>query len=394
MNAANQVQAVKKEPLLEISLSDLKEGMKFSAPVLFEGENLLVEAGIPIRARDLEKLVRLGIKTVATEGWLLPPERESARNHTTLHLFYIKDEEARCLKLYTDLLNQARILFSLLKKKEPIDKKNLDDTISDIYRAAKEHPKEMIQIVHGVDNSTSDPATSALHCAIVAVVMACQRKSLSHETLALTASAFLRDIGMLFIPRDIREKKGGLEPRELAVIRTHSALSYTMLRELGYPIDIANAVLDHHERWDGKGYPRKVPGARIHEQALVVAVADAYTALINRKPYREHFLGYDAVKKILHGVGQQYSAETVKLLLQGIGIYPLGTVVLLSNYSVARVIETGEDSALRPKVEIIRDKYGEKITPPNDIDLAVRKDLYIVKAIDPVTLTASEQKES
>jgi HD-GYP domain-containing protein (c-di-GMP phosphodiesterase class II) len=386
MNNTNQINATNKESLLEISLSDLKEGMRFSAPVLFEGENLLVDAGIPVRARDLEKLVRLGIKTVSTEGRLLPPEREAAKSHNTLHLFYIKDAEARCLKLYTELLNQSRILFSLLKKKEPLDKKNLDDTINAIYRCARDNPKEMIQIIHGVDNSASDPATSALHCTIVAVVMGARKKTLGHELLALATTAFLHDVGMLFIPRDIREKKGRLEPRELSVIRTHSALSYTMLREFGYPVDVANAVLDHHERWDGKGYPRKVPGPKIHEQALIVAVADAYTALINNKPYRGHYLGYDAVKKILHAVGQQFNAETVKLLLQGIGIYPLGTVVLLSNYSVARVIETGEDSALRPKVEIIRDKYGEKIAPPHDIDLAVRKDLYIVKAVDPNAL--------
>ena len=375
--------AINKESIFEMSLSDLKEGMRFSAPVVFEGDKLLVDAGIPIRSRDLERLLRLGISTVSTEGRLLPEEQETAQNRTTLHLFYIKDEEARCLKIYADLLSQSKILFSLLKKKEPLDKRNLDDTINEIYRCAKDNPREMIQIIHGVDNSASDPATSALHCAIVAVVMGLRKKTLGHELLALATTAFLHDIGMLFIPREIREKNGALEPRELAVVKTHPALSYTLLRELGYPVGIANAVLDHHERWDGKGYPRKVPGPKIHEQALVTAVADAYIALINNKPYRAHYLGYDAVKKILHGTGQQFNPDVVRLLLGGIGIYPLGTVVLLSNYSVARIMETGEESALRPKVEIIRDKYGEEIAPPHEIDLAVRKDLYIMKAVDP-----------
>jgi HD-GYP domain-containing protein (c-di-GMP phosphodiesterase class II) len=375
-NAAN------KDSILEISLSDLKEGMRFSAPVVFEGGSLLADSGIPIRARDLEKLRKLGIAVVSTEGRLLPEDRPPAGNRTTLHVFYIKDEEARCLKVYTDLLSQSRILFSLLRKKEPIDKRNLDDTINAVYRAAREKPKEMIQIIHGVDNSASDPATSALHCALLAVAMGMKKKSLGHELLALAATAFLHDVGMLFIPREIREKQGRLEPQELAVVKTHPALSYTILRELGYPVDVANAVLDHHERWNGRGYPRKVPGPRIHERALVTAVADAYTALINDKPYRDHYLGYDAVRKILHGTGLQFHPDVVKLLLAAIGIYPLGTVVLLSNYALARVIETGEDSALRPKVEVIRDKYGEPVAPPHEIDLAARKDLYIVKAVD------------
>jgi HD-GYP domain-containing protein (c-di-GMP phosphodiesterase class II) len=280
-------------------------------------------------------------------------------------------------------------LFRLLSKKETVPKKSLDDTINTIYRWTKSYPKEMIQVIHGIGNPEADPAAAALHTSIVSIVMGSQKKILGHELLALATAAFFHDIGMLFIPREIREKKGKLDAREMEVMKTHSAMAYTMLREMGYPIGIANAVLDHHERWDGRGYPRRVPGPRIHEQAQIISVADAYTALINKKPYRNHYLGYDAVKQILHGVGNQFSPETVKLLLRSIGVHPLGTVVLLNNYSLGRVIGTREESTLRPKVEIIRDKYGEKITPPHEVDLVVRKDLYIVKAVDPAMLEAS-----
>jgi HD-GYP domain-containing protein (c-di-GMP phosphodiesterase class II) len=331
----------------------------------------------------------LGIETVETEGVPESTPEETAKAHKTLYIFYLKDEEARCFKEYANLLRQTRILFSLLAKRESVPKKSLDDTINAIFHYSKEHPKEMVQIIHGIGNPESDPATAALHTTIIAVVMGCQKKLLGHELLALATAAFFHDIGMLFIPREIREKKGKLDARELEVVKTHSALSYTMLREMGYPVGTANAVLDHHERWDGRGYPRQVPGVRIHELALIIAVADAYTALIKNKPYRAHYLGYDAVKQILHGVGHQFSPETVRLLLRSIGVHPLGTVVLLNNYSLGRVIGTREESTLRPKVEIIRDKYGEKVTPPHEIDLVVRKDLYIVKAIDPIELEAS-----
>jgi HD-GYP domain-containing protein (c-di-GMP phosphodiesterase class II) len=363
--------------------------MEFDAPVFFEGQNLFVESGIPIRERDITKLKKLGIKTVATAGRLVNKPQEPLKEHTTLHIFYLKNEEARCFKEYTKLLRQTRVLFALVGKREPVPKKNLDDTINTIFRWTKKYPKEMTQIIHGIGNPEADPAAAALHTAIIAVVIGCQKKMLGHELLALATAAFFHDTGMLFIPKEIREKKGKLDTRELEVMKTHSTVSYTMVRELGYPLGIANAVLDHHERWDGRGYPRRVPGVRIHEQARIISVADTYTALINKKPYRDHYLGYDAVKQILHGVGHQFSPETVKLLLRGIGIHPLGTIVLLSNYSLGRVIGTREESTLRPKVEIIRGKYGEKITSPHELDLVVRKDLYIVKAVDPRELEAS-----
>lgn len=389
MNSTIELTNKKSSKVRTISLSEIKAGMKFDAPVYFEGENLFVEAGLPIRDRDIIKLKNLGIKVLSTEGCLMEETPSPAQEHATLHVFYLKEEEALCLKEYADLRSQTRVLFSLLARKESVPKKNLDDTINAVYRRVKEHPKEMIQIIHGIDNSQADPATAALHAAIVSIVMGCQKKLLGHELLALATAAFFHDLGMLFIPKAIRDKKGALDEREREVMRTHPALSYTMLREMGYSVSVANAVLDHHERWDGRGYPRHIPGAKIHEQALIVSVADAYTALINKKPYRNHYLGYDAIKKILHGVGHQFSPAMVKLLLQSIGIYPLGTVVLLNNYSLGRVIETGEESALRPKVEIIRDKYGEKITPPHEVDLVIRKDLYIVKAVDPAALAAS-----
>jgi HD-GYP domain-containing protein (c-di-GMP phosphodiesterase class II) len=188
---------------------------------------------------------------------------------------------------------------------------------------------------------------------------------------------------MLLIPAAIREKKGNLSARELTVMKTHPALSQAFIKEAGFPLEYSETVLAHHERWDGKGYPRRLAGRAIGERAAVITVADAYAALIRPKPYRRNFLGYDALKTILHGVLHQFCPLNVKLLLKSVGIYPLGSLVLLNSFQVGRVVGTREETALRPQLEIIRDNNGRAVVPPPVVDLTEKKELYILKALDP-----------
>jgi HD-GYP domain-containing protein (c-di-GMP phosphodiesterase class II) len=383
MNRNGESAVIKKDRPQVISIKDLKEGMKFDAPVYFENDNLFVEKGIHVRARDIRKLGQMGITTVFTLGNLIRENPSPAKEHTTLHLFYIQAKEIQCLKEYTGFLQESRALFSLLNKRAALEKKRIDDLVNGIFRRTKENPQEMIQIIHGIDNCLDDLAVNALHTAIISIVMGIRKKLLSHDIITLATAGLLHDIGMLRIPEDIRGKKGKLSDKEINAIRTHSSLSHDMIRDLNYSLEIAGIVLAHHERWDGQGYPKRLSKTGIPQEAQIISVAAAYAALINAKPYRNHFLGYDAVKTILHGVSHQFKAETVRLFLKSIGIYPLGSVVVLNNFSIGRVVETHEDSVLRPRVEIFRDKYGEHIIPPHVIDLVEQSDLYIMKAIDP-----------
>jgi len=187
-------------------------------------------------------------------------------------------------------------------------------------------------------------------------------------------------------------KKGALEPVELDKIKAHTIHSFRIIsREMKYPQEIGMIALQHHERWDGEGYPKGIAGSKISLYSRIVAVADAFEAMISRRPYRNSMIGYAAMRALLSDNGRRFDPEVLKVFIKCMGIYPLGSVVLLSNSCIGRVVETNPDAPLRPKVKIMIDRDGAMV--PNDqgeiVDLDAAKNVFIAKAVDPRNLAGS-----
>jgi len=174
-------------------------------------------------------------------------------------------------------------------------------------------------------------------------------------------------------------------------IRTHPIYSYRVIaKELKYPEEIAVIALQHHERWDGQGYPRKLKGEDINLAARIVAVADSYIAMLNNRPHRNSMIGYTAMKNVLNDNGSHFDPKILKVFLESMGIYPIGSVVQLSTSAIGRVVETHADAPLRPAIELIIDEYGNKRGEREVLDLLTRKGVFIVKAVDPKSLAAAQ----
>ncbi|MBN1524026.1 MAG: HD domain-containing protein [Spirochaetales bacterium] len=373
----------KEEKVLTISVDNLHEGMKFDAPVVFEGDNLFVAAGIPVRKKDVEKLKKFGVATVSTAGNLLSDSKQS-NTQTTLKLFYMQEAEGRCLQSYNSMLKEIRDAFEKIRIGKKGFRDAIDSIVNEIFHTVKEEPNQMVQLVHGISNIAHDPAVTALHTAILATVMGLLRRMFGHELIKLTTAGLLHDVGMLRISPEILMKKGQLTINDRTVIETHPALSHGIIvKELGFSNEIGEIVLQHHERPDGTGYPQKLEQRNMTVYSQIIAVAHAYAALINKKPYRSHLLGYDAIKVILRGISLQFIPEVVELFLKCVGIYPVGSYVLLNDFSVAQVLEKSTEAPLRPIIRILVDRHGEKSKKPPIINLLKHDELYIMKAVDP-----------
>ena len=140
---------------------------------------------------------------------------------------------------------------------------------------------------------------------------------------------------MVKVPKAILRKKEKLSPEELNQIRTHPIHSYRVIsKELKYPEEIGVIALQHHERWDGQGYPRHLRGEDINLAARIVAVADAYIAMINERPHRNSMIGYSAMKNVLSDNGRHFDPRVLKAFLESMGIYPIGSIVQLNNSAI------------------------------------------------------------
>ena len=128
-------------------------------------------------------------------------------------------------------------------------------------------------------------------------------------------AAFLHDLGKVGVPTDLLLRSGALEPAERAVVERHPALGAHLLGPLGMPCEIAQAIRNHHEWWDGTGYPDGVAGAEIPLDARIISVADAFDAMSCDRPYR-HALRRDIViAEFRRYAGIQFDPSLVKVFL-------------------------------------------------------------------------------
>lgn len=128
-------------------------------------------------------------------------------------------------------------------------------------------------------------------------------------------AGIVHDVGKIAIPAEILSKPGRLSPIEYKLIQTHAQMSYEILQgvEVNYPL--AEVVLQHHERLDGSGYPQGLKGDEILKDAMIIAIADVFEAMVSHRPYRAG-LGYDlALKELIDHKNTKYDAEIVDILV-------------------------------------------------------------------------------
>lgn len=134
------------------------------------------------------------------------------------------------------------------------------------------------------------------------------------ETLALAGR--LHDIGKIGVPQHILNKRGFLNPGEIEQVRSHVTGGYRILQSIPFDAPVAEAVLQHHERFDGGGYPQGLRGESILLEARILAVADVYEALCSDRPYRAGLGGTDAASYIFNNAGTHFCPRCVEAFRQ------------------------------------------------------------------------------
>ena len=143
----------------------------------------------------------------------------------------------------------------------------------------------------------------------------------SEQVKGLRYAGYVHDIGKIAIPTELLSKPGKLTLHEFELIKTHAQQGYDVLKDIKFPWPIARAILEHHERLDGSGYPRALKGDEISLEARILAVADTVEAMSSHRPYRPA-LGLDAaLREIEAQAGKRYdprvAAACLRLFRQG-----------------------------------------------------------------------------
>ncbi|GGX96329.1 HD-GYP domain-containing protein [Vogesella alkaliphila] len=213
-----------------------------------------------------------------------------------------------------------------------------------------------------------------LHSVSVGTLMIafCRSVGLDRETIHLAGlGGILHDTGKALVPDEILNKPGRLTEEEFDIIRRHPRDGFDILsRTEGIseiPLDI---TLHHHERIDGSGYPHNLKGDTISTLAKMAAIVDVYDAITADRCYHKGMAPTDALRKIFEWSKYHFDPKLVQAFMRCVGIYPVGTLVLLESGKLGVVIEQHDSNLLTPKIKVMFSSRSNTYLQPEIIDLS------------------------
>jgi putative nucleotidyltransferase with HDIG domain len=197
----------------------------------------------------------------------------------------------------------------------------------------------------------------------------------AEEIKEVALGGFLHDIGKSKIPDKILNKPGNLDDAEFAIIRSHVAHTSELLKEVRGISEIAfNAAAQHHERFDGSGYPLGIKGDQISLHGQMIAIVDVYDAITSVRVYHKGMPPAEALRKMYEHRDAHFNARLVQAFIKGIGIYPAGSLVRLQSEKLGIVREVHSDKLLQPLVQLFYDVKKLRYIEPETVDLSTSND--------------------
>lgn len=206
--------------------------------------------------------------------------------------------------------------------------------------------------------------------------------SLNQNGLAkLGMASLLMNVGYLRLRGHFFTRADSLTAAERTELERHPIYSRRMLEASGLDNDVLQAVEQHHERWDGRGYPGGLSRGEISSYSQIISIADTYYALLSRRPHRDAFQPHEAAEFILASSGEMFDPELVQFFARKIPHYALGVSVRLSTGEIGIVTDGNSGQVARPVVRICYE--DGRAVEPYDLDLSLREcmDKIIVEAV-------------
>ena len=214
---------------------------------------------------------------------------------------------------------------------------------------------------------------TALHSLRVCVLALAfgRHLELSDEELNLLGiGALLHDIGKMKVPNEIINKPGKLTDEEFTLMKSHVPRGVEILEQThGIPSVAIDVARYHHERFSGGGYAAGFKGDEIGLFGSVGAIVDCYDAITSDRSYHAGLSAHDALNKMYSWRGRDFQPMLVEQFIQCMGIYPIGSVVELSNGSIGVVVTINRARRLRPKVALVLNPDKKPYAPSRVIDL-------------------------
>lgn len=243
--------------------------------------------------------------------------------------------------------------------------------VGDMHSSLETNPNALL-CMSTILQSHSYLAEHASRVSILMCFVAQQLGMSQEDCKRLGLLGYLFDIGMVKVPKTVVQKSGSLGEDERKKVEEHVKHSLELLAPLNLDSEMQLAIEQHHERLHGKGYPNGFAGAKIQKFSRLLAIADCYTSLTSERPYRDA-VSPVAAMKVLSDQANGYDQKLVMKFIRCLGIYPVGSLVALTNNRIALVTQANMKKPNSPEVKVFYSITGKHYLPAQTINLSTQQ---------------------
>jgi putative nucleotidyltransferase with HDIG domain len=348
----------------------LRPGMKLNKAILNYKGQVLINEGIPLTDRMIQRLLELGITYI----YINDDKTKDIESQNTISDQTQKKAIKTIEKTFKELKMDKNLSNSLVLEKST---KQFTEIIQSIMAELKGN-KELLSLLAEVMIHDHYIFSHSFNVTLYSLAIGMELKLKDKQLEALGLGALLHDVGKMMISTDILLKPGRLTGEEYDEIKKHAAYGFELLRNLpNVPLTAAHCAFQHHERLDGSGYPRGITSTDIHIFGKILAVADVFDAVTSNRSYRQAMLPHEGLEILYAGAGQQFEAVIVKAFRKAVAIYPVGLTVTLNNGRTGVVVRQNSGYCDRPVIRILEENNRE--IDPYEVDLKEKLDMVITK---------------
>ncbi len=361
-----------------IKVKNLVPGMVLSQDVLIPGTGvILLSENTVLNVEMIRRITSFNIEEVLiTEGLKSSEEKDEE----ILAPIMAKSHQ-RAIEVVEDIITN----YGEYAHEEQVIK----GVVGDLLEQVELNSSLLLNLTHlkGFDNYLF---SHSVNVTILALLIGETLEYSKDELNLLGEAALLHDIGMLKIPISIWDKPGTLTPSEYNEIKNHPLYGEEFLKTNNLSNDVQKVASEHHERYDGSGYPKGLKGSDINFKARIIAIADVYDACISQRSYRDRLTPREALEMIMLDK-EKYDPDLLKTFVSVMAIYPIGSMVELNTGEIGKVIKVTKNRPFRPVIQLFFDREKRLLEEPIRINLSEKSNhvLFIKR-----TLPAEKHKKA
>lgn len=259
--------------------------------------------------------------------------------------------------VYNEYMNYINSVYTHYATHKKIDFQELSDTVKDLCVFIKDNKRYVLRITPSAEaRSKNFLVIHSMRSTVLAITVGLELHMALSKLIELGISCILHEIGMLRLPPQLYMTDRPLTAAERAQIMTHPHTGFNILKDLEFPLSILLGVLEHHEKENGLGYPRHLPGNKITTYAKIISVACSFEAITAPREYKSERTTFDAMVEMLKNPNGQYDSTVIKALLYSLSLYPIGAYVCLQNGKIGIVTDVSPNNPKNPIVQLAKER--------------------------------------